>query len=153
VRLACGRLVALCAQSQPDTVHRVQFEPASFPLQRQLGMAIDSSEPGRGRAVVSLTDALHNPNGVAHGAVLFAMADTSMGAATMSILDEGQACASVEVHIRFLRPVAGGVLTAESSVVKGGRRVVQLESHIRDDGGELIATATGSFVVIPTSRQ
>lgn len=125
------------------------FQPASFPLQSQLGMVIESPEPGRARAIVALTEALHNPNGVVHGAVLFAMADTAMGAATMSTLDEDQACASVEVHIRFLRPVSSGTLTAETAVVKGGRRVVQLESALRDDGGELVATATGSFVVIP----
>jgi uncharacterized protein (TIGR00369 family) len=100
-------------------------------------------------AAVEITPALHNPNGVVHGAVLFAMVDTAMGAATMSSLDEGLACASIEVHLRFLRAAAAGRLTAEVSVVKGGRRVVQLEGRVRDESGELIATASGSFAVIP----
>jgi hypothetical protein len=80
-----------------------------------------------------------------HGAVLFAMVDTAMGAATMGSHDEGLACASIEVHLRFLRAAAAGRLT---SVVKGGRRVVQLEGSVRDESGELIATASGSFAVI-----
>jgi acyl-CoA thioesterase len=123
--------------------------PATFPLQSHLGMAVDTVEPGRATAAVDITPELHNPNGVAHGAVLFAMADTAMGAATMSTLDEGQACASIEVHLRFLRAAPAGRLTADTQVVKGGRRVVQLESRIVDDRGTLVALASGSFAVIP----
>jgi acyl-CoA thioesterase len=131
----------------------MQSEAATFPLQSHLGMSIESPAAGRARATVALTEDLHNPNGVVHGAVLFAMADTSMGAATMSILGEGQACASIEVHIRFLRPVASGELIAETEVVRAGRRIVQLDSSISDDTGELVATATGSFVVISAPSQ
>jgi acyl-CoA thioesterase len=131
----------------------MQSEAAAFPLQSHLGMSIESQAPGRARATVPLTEDLHNPNGVVHGAVLFAMADTSMGAATMSVLGEAQACASIEVHIRFLRPVASGTLTAETEVVRAGRRIVQLDSSITDDSGELVATATGSFVVISAPPQ
>jgi acyl-CoA thioesterase len=88
------------------------------------------------------------------GAVLFAMVDTAVGAATMSSLDEGPACASIEVHLRFLRAAAAGRLTAEVSVVKGGRRVVQLEGRVCVESDELVATASGSCAVItapPTS--
>jgi acyl-CoA thioesterase len=119
-----------------------------FPLQAHLGMAVSSPRRGRGTASLEVTPALHNPNGVVHGAVLFAMADTSMGAAAMSVLEEGLACASIEVQLRFLRPVAGGPLRADTEVVKAGRRVVQLESRISDGEDRLVATAAGSFAVI-----
>ncbi len=120
-----------------------------FPLQGHLGMDLDMPERGRGTATVEVTDALHNPNGVVHGAVLFAMADTSMGAATVSVLEPGQACASIEVQLRFLRATAAGRITADTQVLRAGRRVVQLESRITDEAGELLAVATGSFAVIP----
>ncbi|MBI2709721.1 MAG: PaaI family thioesterase [Actinobacteria bacterium] len=125
------------------------FEPAAFPLQDHLGMVVVSTERGLGTAALEVTPALHNPNGVVHGAVLFAMVDTAMGAATMSSLDPGLACASIEVHLRFLRPATAGRLSAETNVVKGGRRVVQLEGRVRDESGELVAIASGSFAVIP----
>lgn len=124
------------------------FRPASFPLQEHLGMTISSSERGRGRAELAVTSDLLNPNGVVHGAVLFAMVDTAMGAATMSILDDSQVCASIEVHLRFLRAAADGSLVADVSALKAGRRVVQLEGRIVDDADNLIATATGSFAVL-----
>jgi acyl-CoA thioesterase len=125
----------------PDTV--------SFPLQTHLGMTVGSPEPGVGVAELTVTPALHNPNGVVHGAVLFAMADTSMGAAAMSVLAEGSACASIEVQLRFLRAVAAGRLLARTEVVHAGRRVVQLTSRITGEDGGLVALASGSFAVIP----
>jgi uncharacterized protein (TIGR00369 family) len=127
----------------------VPFEPAVFPLQHHLGMVVASPGRGVGTAALEITPALHNPNGVVHGAVLFAMVDTAMGAATMSSLDPGLACASIEVHLRFLRAATTGRLSAETNVVKGGRRVVQLEGRVRDESGEVVATASGSFAVIP----
>jgi acyl-CoA thioesterase len=112
-------------------------------------MTIESREPGSATAALEVTEALLNPNGVVHGAVLFAMADTSMGAATVSTLAPGEHCASVEVHLRFLRWVARGRVVAETQVMQRGRRIVQLESRLVDDAGNLIATATGSFAIIP----
>lgn len=114
-------------------------------------MTIGNPSPGVGTATVQVSPALHNPNGVVHGAVLFAMVDTAMGAATMSALDAGLACASIEVHLRFLRAAATGRLSADATVVKAGRRVVQLDARVRDEAEELVATASGSFAVIPAT--
>ena len=126
-------------------------EPARFPLQEHLGMTIGNPARGVGTAMVDVSPALHNPNGVVHGAVLFAMVDTAMGAATMSVLDAGLACASIEVHLRFLRASSAGRLSAEATVVQAGRRVVQLDARVRDKVGQLVATASGSFAVIPAA--
>jgi len=125
------------------------YQPSPFPLQAHLGMTVDSPEAGVGTASLEVVPELHNPNGVVHGAVLFAVVDTSMGAATMSSLEAGLACTSIEVHLRFLRAVVSGRIVAESTVVKGGRRVVQLDARVHDEAGNLIATASGSFAVIP----
>lgn len=111
-------------------------------------MVIDAPSAGHATAELEITDDLRNPNGVLHGAVLFALVDTGMGAATMSTLEEGLACASIEVHLRFLRPVSTGIVRADVEVLRRGRRVVQLEGRVRDDEGHLVAVATGSFAVI-----
>ena len=126
-------------------------EYGDFPLQRFLGMAIEEVEPGRAVARVEVTDDLHNPNDVVHGGVLFTLVDTAMGGATMSVLDDGQICASIEVQLRFLRPAVIGPLEADTVVVKQGRRIVHLESRITDGEGKLVATAAGSFAVISAS--
>ena len=121
-----------------------------FPLRRFLGMDIEDVEPGHVIARLQVSEDLLNPNGVVHGGVLFTMVDTAMGRATMTSLEEGQLCASIEVQIRFLRPVNTGQLEAETTVIRQGRRLVHLESRVRDTDGALVATGAGTFAVLST---
>lgn len=120
-----------------------------FPLQGHLGMELDVPEPGVGTAELEVGEAHLNPNGVVHGAVLFALVDTAMGAATLGSLAPGLICASIEVHLRFLGSVREGRLAARAWVVRGGSRVVHVEGRIVTGEDRLVATATGSFAVLP----
>jgi len=119
----------------------------TFPLKEHLGFTI---ERGDGRATVSLElDERHmNPNGVAHGAVAFTLMDTAMGAAVMSVVEDGNNCATIEIHTRFHRGAPAGRLTAEATILNAGRRIIHLEARTLDDAGKLIASATGSFAII-----
>ncbi|MFK8025003.1 MAG: PaaI family thioesterase [Ilumatobacter sp.] len=121
---------------------------APFPLQSFLGMQLSGTAPGSGTAQLTLGAAHANPNGVAHGAVLFALVDTAMGKATMSVIDDGLYCASVELSLRFIRPAAEGQLTAEATVVKRGRSIVHLDARVHDGDDRLIATSSGTFAIL-----
>jgi uncharacterized protein (TIGR00369 family) len=130
---------------EPDTPDR----PGEFPLRRFLGMELTGDEPGVGSAHLVIGPEHLNPNGVVHGAVLFALVDTAMGKSTMSVIDEpGRYCASIEVSLRFIRPAVAGRVTATATVVKRGRSVVHLESRVVEDDGRLVATAAGTFAVL-----
>ena len=123
--------------------------PGEFPLRRFLGMELSGDEPGVGLAHVVIGPEHLNPNGVVHGAVLFALVDTAMGKSTMSVIDEpGRYCASIEVSLRFIRPAVAGRVTATATVVKRGRSVVHLESRVVEDDGRLVATAAGTFAIL-----
>lgn len=133
--------------SGPEGSH----EAATFPLQVHLGFTIERGD-GVATARLELDERHLNPNDVAHGAVAFALMDTAMGAAVMSVLDEGARCATIEIHTRFHRGVSTGALSAEAKVMTAGRRVVHLEARTVDDDGRLVASATGSFAVVqPTA--
>jgi acyl-CoA thioesterase len=132
-----------------DATPREQHVP-SFPLADMLGMTTTLVRPGQTMSRVTLDERHHNPNGMVHGGVLFTLVDTGMGHATTSLLDAGQVCASVEIQIRFLRALRAGTVEAETSVLRRGGRVVHLESRVHDDEGSLVATATGTFLVITT---
>lgn len=120
----------------------------SFPLQKFLGMELTSNEPGTGIAHLTLGEQHANPNGVAHGAVIFALVDTAMGKATMSVIDEGLYCASVELSLRFIRPAAEGELTTVATVVKRGKTMVHLEARVHGTDERLIATSAGTFAIL-----
>lgn len=133
--------------NQESTVESTAGAP-SFPLQGYLGMQLAGETAGVGTAWLDVTADHHNPNGVVHGAVLFALVDTAMGKATMSLLDDGLYCASVELSLRFIRPGTAGRLVAEAAVVRRGRSIVHLEARVDDGDGVLIATAAGTFAVL-----
>ena len=123
-----------------------QVEP-TFPLKEFLGFTIERGE-GRATASLDVTDRHLNPYEVVFGATHFALMDTAMGAAVMSVVDEGQICATIEVHTRFHRGAREGRLEATAIVVSAGRRVIHLEAKTLDAEGTLVASATGSFAVI-----
>lgn len=123
-------------------------EYGDFPLKSFLNMEMGGGAPGTGVATVDIGPEHLNPNGVVHGAVLFAMVDTAMGKATMSVLDEGKFCSTVELSHRFIRPASSGRLTGTATVVKQGRHLVHLEARVIEGDDRLIATAAGTFAVI-----
>ena len=119
-----------------------------FPLRSYLDMEMSGDEAGLGIASVDLAEQHLNPYGVVHGAVLFAMVDTAMGKATMSVVDDGRYCASVEVSLRFIRPVATGKVTATATVLRRGRNLVHLDARVVDPDDRLVATADGTFALL-----
>lgn len=124
--------------------------PPPFPLADLLGFRAATVGAGHGRADIVVGPEHHNPHGVVHGAVVFALVDTAMGSAAMSVLPPGDRCATIELQLRFLRPVLDGALVAEARVVHPGRRILHLESRVSDGEDRLVAWATASFAVLPT---
>jgi uncharacterized protein (TIGR00369 family) len=114
------------------------------PVAKLIGFNLRSVE--RGRAVLD-TEAgpQHwNPMGGLHGGILCDLTDAAMGIAYASTLAEGQAFATVELKINFLRPFKEGHLVAEGWVVNGGRTLGYTEAEVRDDDGRLIAKASST---------
>ncbi len=121
----------------------------TFPLKTFLGLEIgDGPVEGSVEATIAITDQHLNPNGVAHGGVIFSLIDTAMGAATMRVLDEGSHCATVEIQTRFIRAASSGMLRGSASVIRRGRHLVHVESQVLNDHGQIVAMGTGTFTVI-----
>ncbi|RUA26730.1 MAG: PaaI family thioesterase [Actinobacteria bacterium] len=126
-------------------------EYGRFPLGTYLGVTVDDERPGEAEASIEVGERHLNSNGVVHVGVVFTLVDTAMGRATLSVLDEGSYCASIEVSVRFLRAVSEGRMTARVTVLQAGRRVLQLEGRVTVDGDDRpIASASGSFAVLGT---
>lgn len=116
-----------------------------FPLRTFLGLEVEERTEGCAMAALEVGAQHLNPNGVVHGAVLFALVDTAMGAAAMSVLPDGQYATSVDLQLRFVRPAVSGDLAATVEVLKRGRNVIHLEGRVMDGDQRLIATAAGTF--------
>ena len=87
-----------------------------------------------------------NPHHVVHGAVLYAMADTGMGAALYPTLAEGEICATIEIKINYFKPVWAGRLVCETELLNRGKTVANLESRIYLDG-VMVVQANGNYAI------
>ena len=117
------------------------------PFGEQLGIKFgEPSSGGRSRCTLTVTGEHLNPHGVVHGAVLFAMADTGMGAALYPTLDAGEICATIEVKINYFKPVVSGELACVTELVNRGKTVPNLESSLYL-GETLVARANGNYAI------
>jgi acyl-CoA thioesterase len=118
-----------------------------FPFLDHIGLVVRDVEPGSSLCVLSVAPFHFNSSGMVHGAVIFALADTGMGAALHATLEKGETCATVELKINYFKPVRGGELTCTSQLVNRGRSLANLESSVFLDN-TLIARANGNFAIL-----
>ena len=95
-------------------------------------------------------DSAYNPIGLIHGGLLCTLLDSVAGCAVHSTLPAGVGYTSIEISVRYLRPVRadGSELAATGRIVKPGRRVAVADGEVRDATGQLVATATTSCLIL-----
>ncbi|MCA9900947.1 MAG: PaaI family thioesterase [Ardenticatenaceae bacterium] len=116
------------------------------PFGHLIGLEFSAWGEGQSSCHLEVKPALLNPNGVLHGAVIYAMADTGMGGALVSTLEAGQVCSTVEIKISYFRAILAGRLRCDARVIQKGKRLAFLEAAIYQDDA-LIAQATGTFAI------
>jgi uncharacterized protein (TIGR00369 family) len=119
------------------------------PIAQTLGFSL--VEVSDGRAVFVGEPALwqYNPIGTVHGGVLATLLDSATGCAVHTKLQAGTAYTSLDLSVKFLRPVTAdtGPLTATGEVITIGRRTALAEARLTDGTGRLIAHATSSCLI------
>ena len=118
------------------------------PIATLVGFRLLSIEIGRAQFALD-ADARHaNPMGTLHGGVLCDIADSAMGMAYASTLEDGESFTTLELKINFLRPVKEAHLIADGVVVQRGKTVGLTECSVTDDRGRLIAKATSTCLTL-----
>ncbi len=124
---------------------------AAAPVGRTLDFALDEVE--HGRAVFSLVpgEEHYNPIGSMHGGVFATLLDSAAGCAVQSTLPQGMAYTSLDLTVKFLRPVTvdTGRVRAVGTVISGGRRTALAQAQLVDAADRLLAHATSSCLLFP----
>ena len=87
------------------------------PMATLIGMRLVAIEPGRARFELNADHRHHNPMGTLHGGILCDIADSAMGMAYASTLEDGESFTTLELKINFLRPIRSAHLVAEGTLV------------------------------------
>ena len=91
----------------------------------------------------------YNPIGSVHGGVLATLLDTAAGCSVHSTLAPGELYTSLDLTVKFLRPVTveSGRLRCEGSVLQRGRRTALAQAQLYDAEGRLVAHATSTCMI------
>ena len=147
-------------QTQPDLTTldgmaqlqlMVEGELPPAPIAQTLGMVDFGGERGAISVALVPEHRHYNPLGTVHGGVLSTLLDTAAACSVHSTLAAGEAYTSLDLTVKFLRPVTveSGRLTATGSVVQRGRRTALAQAQLTDERGKLVAHATSTCMIFP----
>jgi uncharacterized protein (TIGR00369 family) len=90
-----------------------------------------------------------NPLGIVHGGILSTLLDSAMGCAVHTTLEAGETFTTLELDVKFVRPVrpGQGLVTAEATMIHIGRQTATAEGRVVDEHGTLYAHATTTCMI------
>lgn len=122
-----------------------------IPFTEHLGVKI--VEANKQRAVVRLDKRAEflNSLGAIHGGVLMTMLDLVMSWAVRGHYGVVGSVITVDMSVGFMKAGFGEVI-AEARVLHGGRSTAFCESEARDESGNLLAKAIGTFKLVAKKK-
>ncbi|GAA0809518.1 PaaI family thioesterase [Spirilliplanes yamanashiensis] len=119
------------------------------PIMHTIGADGFEAEEGRVTVLLQPQEFHYNPLGTVHGGILSTLLDTAAACAVHSTLPAGVGYTSLDLSVKFLRPVtlASGRLRCEGTVLQRGRRTALAEARLHDGAGKLAAHATSTCLI------
>lgn len=120
------------------------------PCAATLGWMLSRVAPERGEIEICFEagEGFTNPVGKVQGGFLAAMLDDTLGPALVATLPDGEFAVTLELKVNFLRPASPGRITGTGRVVHRGGSIAFLAGELRDDSGEVLATATATSRIV-----
>lgn len=127
----------------------LRLRVANSPFHQWAGLELVSVADGTAELGLDLRPHHFNPQGIVHGGIITAVADTSIGLALRSKLRPGLTHRTAQLNVHFLAKGEGGRIIGRGRAVRLGQRMGYGEAEVVDAGGQLLARATGTFIVLP----
>jgi acyl-CoA thioesterase len=141
-------------ERNPDKLKRKLFEfVEGFPLFQMIGFQAIDFGPRFAKMKVSFRPDLCNANGVMHGGILATLIDASITQA-MLMTDEYDAIrkskggmATVDLGVKYLRPVTRGEAICEANIVHLGKRVAHATVSVSTGEGKPVALGSATLML------
>ena len=126
-----------------------EFLHTTMPLCATLNMRMVESAPERVTIELDWAENLCTANGMLHGGVVMALADSAGGACAFANLPSGAVGTStIESKTNFLGAVRKGTVTAVSTPLHVGGSTIVVETDIVDATGKRVAKTTQTQTVL-----
>jgi 1,4-dihydroxy-2-naphthoyl-CoA hydrolase len=106
---------------------------SAMPFALELGVLLDSAEPGEVRGRLAWSPERCTAGGVLHGGALMALADSLGGICAFLNLPPDAQTATISSATAFMRAVREGEVSAVSRPLHTGRTVIVVQTDLTDD--------------------
>ncbi len=115
-----------------------------IPFSQHLGIKVDSLEKGVARLSMAIRPEFMTSWGTAHGGSILALLDITLSMTARTLYNPPRSIMTIDLSTQFIGTTTG-MLRAEGRVMKAGQTTIFCEGEARDEKGELVAKAIGTF--------
>jgi uncharacterized protein (TIGR00369 family) len=127
--------------------------PDVAPFWSLLGMELVDVKKGWAKIRLPFDRKITNANGVAHGAAIFAPADSAVGLALIGLVDKDEYISTIEMKINYLKPFDSGEIFIEGKIIHKGANTAIGDAEVKDAQGNLIAKSLATYIIIKKKRE
>src|SRR3979409_412910 len=121
----------------------------AMPLCDTLGVRAEKYIPAEVVLSLEWAPALCTTDGILHGGVIMALADSAGAAcALLNLPKDASGTATIESKTNFLGALRSGTVTAIATPLHVGGTTIVVEPSVRDASGRLVAKVTQSQIVL-----
>jgi uncharacterized protein (TIGR00369 family) len=113
-----------------------------------IGFSLSSIELGRSVMEMDASSRHANPKGTLHGGVICELADAAKGTAMASTLEDDQSFTSLDLTVKFFKPIWNSHLRAIAQVTRRTRTLGFIECEVLDEQDSLVAKLFSSCMVL-----
>ena len=130
-----------------DTYEGKEVTDSRSPAGNWLGITLDKIEKGEAVLNIMVRPEMTNPYGNIHGGMMSLVIDEAIGWAVVS-LDSDHHYTSLTLNVDFLYAIkAGDRLRAVSKVMRVGKKIINVECHVYDLNGKILARGGSNLIV------
>lgn len=125
-----------------------------FPFFKLIGMKTLDIKPCWSKLQISYRHDLCQPAGVMHGGIIATLIDSGIANALLltdvyqDARKQNGGIVSVDLRIKYFRPVSEGVITCESTIPRLGRQIIHGESIVTNEDGKEVARGDSIYMAI-----
>ncbi len=144
----------------PEKLKQKLFDFAKdFPFFKHMGFELIDFGPQWAKAKITLKDELRNPNGVMHGGVVATLMDAAITQSMLTtdiyqeVRDTRGQMTTVDLRVKYLRPLTKGTATCEAEITHLGRRIAHASATVKNDDGKVVATGDSILIITLGDRK
>lgn len=132
-----------------DNLRRVVAgEAPPSPISRLIGFTSTHIDLGHSIIELDAGERHANPMGTLHGGVLCDLGDAAMGTALATTLEDDETFTTLDLTVKFFKPIWNARIVATAHVVKRTRTLGLIECEITDESGSLVAKLYSTCMVL-----